>query len=823
MAEDQASGPLSPERNESILRNDILPDYLPETMKAAARPRMILLGGQPGAGKTAVLIASQAELDQSGPTIRIVGDDLRSYHPQFRTFQRQDPETASQFTQTDAGRWTEKLLAAAAERKVNVVFETTIRTPENVARVVDMARAAGYEIEARAVAINPRLSWQGNHFRFEEMLHAGDAARIPPRHVHDAAVAGLRISLEKLETENLVDRVQLRTRGGTILYDNERSEAGWSQAPHARLALEREQSRPMTRGELQRFSDDWNHVLARMEERRAPEDRIATVRSQAADDVNHLRAQRRAADSEEGQRRGRSVFQNRADALGMFVELYDNALRDAERRPIGNVEAHAVGRLSHSYMALKLVEAARDLGLLPDGATIVSTRAMVQDKRGSQEFPAAHRLPADLSVETPDGSRRRLTEYFEVQLNRVAVDRDVFARTDRLSRIANVVDSWLEAAGMRETLGRAANAVASARVSADMAMSDIVEPGYFAAIAQTRDRLERNIAIAERVAIARTIVGESGEPLRAVQGELRLRKADLENRARAKSMMEAILTEAARHDRLDATRRHAAYDFVRGIVENERTLGMSRTQDRRAAQTDVLVPARHLPELSEGEIAERLRGSARLAGKRAEIENLSRLVFSNSQAVSASVQQITDARSGAAASDEVRSGRLGELAGEGRGWLRGPSPARQSAEAHAPRLAAALADYGHAMDFERHRVLTQHREEQARQRVEIPRPSRELAAVLAVDGREQVRRLNAAPKLRGELEALSLAVSKRLAPAEKAELKGGDLARTASMIGISRNQAAALRVIYEHAGVLQDRAVRQNRELARTPQLGMRR
>lgn len=84
MAEDQASGPLSPERNESIFRNDILPDYLPEAMRQAGRPRMILLGGQPGAGKTAVLIASHVELDEAGMTIRIVGDDLRSYHPQLR-------------------------------------------------------------------------------------------------------------------------------------------------------------------------------------------------------------------------------------------------------------------------------------------------------------------------------------------------------------------------------------------------------------------------------------------------------------------------------------------------------------------------------------------------------------------------------------------------------------------------------------------------------------------------------------------------------------------------------------------------------------------
>lgn len=555
MAEDQASGPLSPERNEGIFRNDILPDYLPEMMRQADRPRMILLGGQPGAGKTAVLIASHAELDQTGPTIRIVGDDLRSYHPQFRAFQQQDPETASRFTQLDAGRWTEKLLAAAVERKAHIVFETTMRTPESVARVIGIARAGGYDIEARAVAVNPRLSWQGNHYRFEEMLHAGDAARIPPRHVHDAAVAGLRVSLEKLERENLVDRVQLRTRGGTILYDNERSEAGWSQPPNARLALEREQSRPMTRSELQRFSDDWNHVLTRMEERRAPEDQIATMRSQAADDVNHLRAQRRAADSEEGQRRGRSIFQNRADA----------------------------------------------------------------------------------------------------------------------------------------------------------------------------------------------------------------------------------------------------------------------------ARAGALVPARQLPDLTDSEIETRLQRSDRLAAKRAEIENLSRLVFGNSQAVSSSVLNIRDARSGATAAAEVRDGRLGEMAGEGKGWLRGPSPARQAAEVHAPQLAAALTDYGHAVDFERHQIDIRHRDEQARHRVEIPRPSRELSATLAADGQEQVRRLNAAPTLRREFEALTLAISKRLTPADKAELKGASVARIACSLGIGHEQTAALRVVHERVDALQEKAIRQNRERARAAQLGMRR
>lgn len=820
----EASGPLSPERNESIFRNDILPDYLPETMRPAERPRLILLGGQPGAGKTAVLIASHAELEQYGSTIRIVGDDLRSYHPQFLAFQRQDPETASQFTQGDAGRWTEKLLAAAAERKVNIVFETTMRTPENVTRVIGVARDAGYDVEARAVAVNPRLSWQGNNYRFEEMLRLGDAARIPPQHVHDAAVTGLRVSLDKLESERLVDRVEVRTRGGRILYDNEMRDGDWSRAVGARQALEAEQSRPMTRPELQSFADDWDYVVSRMEERNAPDDRIAAVRTRAVEDVNYLLTQRRAADGDEGSRRGRTIFQSQADGLGLFVELYDNAVRDAERRPAGNIEAHASGRLAQTYMALKLVEAARDLGLLPEDGKFVATRAMVQDKRGTQEFPAAHRLPADLAVETPDGARRRLTDHFAVVLNRVAVDREVFSRTDRLSRMANVMDSWLEAAGMRKTLDRAANAVATGGMSADAAMTGVIEPGYAAAIALARRRLHRNFAIAERAVIATAIIDEKGEPFRAMRDDLRLRTADLANRARAKAMMKAVLAETARHGHLDPEQRRAADEFVRGIAENERSHGVRRAplQDPTATQSGALVPARQLPDLTEPEVADRLRASSRLADKRAEIENLSRLVFGSSQAVSAAVDRITDARSGAAAGTDVRAGGLGDMAGEGRKRLRGPSPERQTAEAHAPRLATALADYGLAVDFERHQIVTQHREEQARQRMEIPRPSEGLSKVLNAEGHEQVRRLNAEPTLRRELETVTLAITKRLSPAEKADLKGGNVVGLASSLGVSHEQAASLRLVHERARALQGRSLRQSREIARANQLDIR-
>lgn len=127
------------------------------------------------------------------------------------------------------------------------------------------------------------------------------------------------------------------------------------------------------------------------------------------------------------------------------------------------------------------------------------------------------------------------------------------------------------------------------------------------------------------------------------------------------------------------------------------------------------------------------------------------------------------------------------------------------------------------MDFERHQIVTQHRETQARQRVEIPAPSAKLTEILRSDGHDQVRRLNSEPSLRRELETMTLAISRRLSPADKADLKEGNVARLASSLGATRDQAASLRQVHEQTRALQERNLRQNRDLSRGNQIGFRR
>lgn len=53
--------------NERMFQERIRPLVLPDDLKPAEEPTFVMLGGQPGAGKTGLLTASREELKARGP------------------------------------------------------------------------------------------------------------------------------------------------------------------------------------------------------------------------------------------------------------------------------------------------------------------------------------------------------------------------------------------------------------------------------------------------------------------------------------------------------------------------------------------------------------------------------------------------------------------------------------------------------------------------------------------------------------------------------------------------------------------------------------
>ena len=194
MTEDKADDPLRhalPEaEHERIFRQRIVPSLFDRT-RPVDTPTAIILGGQPGAGKTAIQMRARKDLEQLGSTVVISGDDLRSFHPAYARLQRSAPATAAFHTDRDSGRWVEMAITEAIDHKVNIVIESTMRDPLVLESTAAKLRANGYQIEARALAVNERLSWQGVHQRYEAMMAAGRAARFTVRASHDAGAAGM--------------------------------------------------------------------------------------------------------------------------------------------------------------------------------------------------------------------------------------------------------------------------------------------------------------------------------------------------------------------------------------------------------------------------------------------------------------------------------------------------------------------------------------------------------------------------------------------------------------------------------------------------------
>ncbi len=798
---------LTEVEHEKRFRERVVPRYFHGVMESSTVPTAVILGGQPGAGKTALLEPAETDLKAIGPTVVINGDDLRSFHPDYARLQKTDPGNAAQLTNYDSGRWVEKLIAEGIERRVNLVIESTMRNPDVFAMTSERLHDAGYQVEARAIAVNERLSWQGVHARYEGMMENGSLPRFTVREAHDAGVDGMLNTLSRIEDEKLADRVMIGTRGGQVIYDNRIENGEWKETPVSAQAVVNERERVRTRAEIETISSDWQLVLTKMDKRHASPAELDVVRDTAVQDMAAFRSQAVVSHR-------RQIIDHNPDVLKLYDELYRNAVRDSSMRPIGNLEVHAKGRLEQSYAALKLVEFARDNGALPEGATIVATGAKVQDKQSSREFPAAHRIPADLSVKAVDGSQIRLTEHFGVELNRVAIERDVFAPTDRVSRIANVADSWLEQGGMKKSLVLAANSVAHGLMSADEAMTRIVEPGYAASLTKALQKTDRNFSYAERLAIDRAVIDEQGIPLRTVAQDLKLRTSDLDTRAQAKAMMEQTFNVYGKYVFLGTEERQRVDRLAQGIAENEHNLALSQKP---------LIAANSLPDLTPAEITERALASDRVQNSRAEIEQLSKIVYDNSIALSDTVQAID--RNPAVASVSANTVRnspdqISELAGQPGGWIRSASQERKSAEAHAPQLAAAIENYAQTLSSEQARIVSAHSADQRRVAQEVPAPSPQLSAALRSPASAQMARFRSQPETRKELARLSHALDKRLAPHEHKALRTRDYASAQKSMSVPAAQARQVAQVKQQVNDANRLVQSQQREIAQKQDSG---
>ncbi len=307
------------------------------------KPRAIILGGQPGAGKSGLLEASKQDFP-GGNVVAINGDELRYYHPQYREIQKADERHFAELTDPHARRWTKQLFDCAIETRRNILFEGTMREAGPITQTMARLKLVGYQITARIIAASEHDSVAGIFRRYEEQKAAKGFGRWSNLKAHNDAYVGVPVTVGLIEAQSFADHVEVYNRRGALLYTNALEHGNWSVAPQGRAILQSERGRCPTEDETRQRESEWATILTMMAARRAADADIQVVRDVADTYLRHEYQANGSCYQNEVNRRvaALSSLEKAAGAAYTFWQIADKAVRNAVA--IDNVDWHAVDK-----------------------------------------------------------------------------------------------------------------------------------------------------------------------------------------------------------------------------------------------------------------------------------------------------------------------------------------------------------------------------------------------------------------------------------------------------------------------------------------------
>lgn len=179
-------------------------------------PRAYLLGGQSGAGKTALHGICLRSFEGGG--IVINGDEYRSTHPRFMQLDKKYGAEAVAYTAVWAGKMTEALIDVLSAAGYNLVVEGTLRTSQVPMDTAKLLMEKGYSVSLALMAVKPEMSLISCKIRYEQMRLNGQIPRATDPAHHEKIIKEIVGNLAVLEDSGLFDEIRLYSRAKKLLH-----------------------------------------------------------------------------------------------------------------------------------------------------------------------------------------------------------------------------------------------------------------------------------------------------------------------------------------------------------------------------------------------------------------------------------------------------------------------------------------------------------------------------------------------------------------------------------------------------------------------------
>lgn len=254
---------LPAEQLDRIFNDEIIP-FLFDEYALEETPHLYLIGGQPGAGKSAAMETIQRHAVERGRSrpIAIVGDDLRIFHPAYGHLLEHMPILMPEATAQASGHWVRACIAYAREHRISTAVEGTFRTPEVPLNEADCFYAAGYFTCLHALAVPSAVSRLATVDRFFREIAEGRTSRWTPVTAHDLGYDGTRTTVGLAQGRISVSSLTVMNRSGDILFSKSRDYGLGSLRDEQPLAgaleaLDEERNRPWDA----EYSIQWSKML----------------------------------------------------------------------------------------------------------------------------------------------------------------------------------------------------------------------------------------------------------------------------------------------------------------------------------------------------------------------------------------------------------------------------------------------------------------------------------------------------------------------------------------------------------------------------------
>ncbi len=267
---------LTAEQLQEWIQNTIIPEFVTPQHRPSKHPKYVLLTGQPGAGKTYA-----SKLYQEGHLGKLAvafgADDIRLFHPLAAQILKTDRANYSRKTKKDAGVARNALLDYCFENAYDIMIDSILLNPNDYNMpTLAQAKAYGFKVECVALAVPNFLSEVSLYLRQEEQFKNGKVGFPVTLAEHVKSYKLLPDILAKMVTESTVDRLEIRTRTGDVVYD---SAVDPLSAEVVKKRLHEGRRGHLTPGQLRGILQSWNQVIQDMTARQATEDEINKARS----------------------------------------------------------------------------------------------------------------------------------------------------------------------------------------------------------------------------------------------------------------------------------------------------------------------------------------------------------------------------------------------------------------------------------------------------------------------------------------------------------------------------------------------------------------